>query len=138
MSPREADRGSPPGERGLGAFDTLLVCMLVGLMIAVAFPYYQRLVKDAKEAGLQSALANLRTAIRIYRALEGEYPKDLGVLVHRRFIIPIREEGLFSGEYLRAQAQDREGHLIDPFGNVYRYDQRRGVVASATQGYEAW
>lgn len=125
-------------ERGLGLFDTLLVCILVSILIGTVIPYYQRLEKKAREAALQTGLANLRKGVELYHLLQGEFPTDLKRLVHARYVIPVREDTFFSGEYLRDQAVDDEGNLLDPFGNRYRYDPKNRTVSSGTEGYEDW
>lgn len=125
-------------EKGLGVFETLLVCILVSILIGAVLPYYQRLEQQAKEAALQTGLANIRKAIELYSVLQGHYPTDLRGLVHARYVIPVREDTFFSGEFLLNQATDTGGNLLDPFGNRYRYDQKKGIVSSETGGYETW
>lgn len=87
---------------------------------------------------MQTGLANIRKGIELYQVLEGRNPADLKSLVHKRYVIATRQDTFFSGEYLRAQAQDKEGNLLDPFGNRYRYDSKNGTVAPETKGYEKW
>lgn len=125
-------------ERGLGIFDTLLVCILVSILIGIVIPYYRGMEREAKESALQTGLAALRKGIELYRLLEGEFPTDLKNLAHARYVIPVREDTFFSGDYLRGQTLDKEGNLLDPFGNRYRYDPKNGAVTSATGGYEDW
>jgi type II secretory pathway pseudopilin PulG len=122
----------------LGIFDTLLVCILVSILIGTVIPYYQQLAREAKETALQTGLANIRKGIDLYRVLQGRLPADLKSLVHARYIIPAREDTFFSGEYLRSQATDSTGNLVDPFGNQYRYNPLKGTVSSGTEGYETW
>lgn len=136
---RATSTGRPfRNEQGSGIFDTLLVCILVSILIGTVIPYYQRLEREAREAALQTGLANIRKGIELYHLLQGELPINLRRLVHARYVIPIREDTFFSGEYLRNQAVDEEGNLLDPFGNRYRYDPKKGAVASETEGYENW
>lgn len=125
-------------EEGKGALDTLLVCILIGIVIAVIFPYYHMTVKVAKEVALQAGLVNIRKTIQLYQFMEHQYPPDLGSLTQKRLVLPAREDTFFKKEYLSSVAADPEGHLLDPFGNRYRYDPRNGRVSSGTPGYETW
>ncbi len=125
-------------ERGLGILDTLLVCILVSILIGTAIPYYQQLTLGAREAALQTGLANIRKSIELYQVLQGHYPSELRSLLHARYVVPVREDTFFSGEYLRNQAIDAKGNLLDPFGNQYQYNPKDGTVLSGTQGYETW
>lgn len=125
-------------EKGLGILDTLFVCILVSILIGTVIPYYERLEQEAREVTLQTGLANIRKGIELYQALKGQNPSDLKSLVRARYVIPTRQDTFFSGEYLRAQAQDKEGNLLDPFGNRYEYDRNNGKVSSGTKGYETW
>lgn len=125
-------------QRGQGILDTLLVCILVGILIGTVIPYYQRLAQEAREAALQMGLVNIRKGVELYQVIQGHYPPDLKSLVHVQFIIPAREDTFFSGEYLRHRATDRAGNLLDPFGNRYQYDPSKGTVVSGTKGYESW
>jgi|SRR3569832_1340695 len=125
-------------QKGLGIFDTLLVCILISISIGMVIPYYQKLAQDAREAALKTGLGNIRKGIELYQVLQGHNPSDLKSLVGMRYLVPIREDTFFSGEYLGAQAKNGEGDLVDPFGNRYQYDRRNGTVISGTKEYEKW
>lgn len=124
-------------QKGFTVLETLLVCIIVGALMGIAIPYYQRLALEAKEVTLRAGLANVRGGIELYHILEQHYPVDLKSLVQRKYLLPVSGE-IISREYLIAQATDTEGNLLDPFGNHYRYDSVTGRVASGTKGYESW
>lgn len=126
-----------PNQKGFTSLETLFVCIMVGLLIVVAIPYYQRLALEAKEVTLRATLVNIRGGIELYQVLQQHYPADLKSLVHKKYLLPVRDE-IISGEYLMAQAVDADGNLLDPFGNRYRYDPLTGRAASSTKGYESW
>lgn len=139
MWPRGEGKPSPiRNEKGLGILDTLLVCILVGILIGIVIPYYQKVQQNAKEIALRAGLGNIRKGIELYAALQGHYPSDLKALVHTRYVIPVREDTFFSGEYLREQAVDIEGNLLDPFGQHYRYDPKSGTVTAGADEYQSW
>lgn len=126
-----------PNQKGFTTLETLFVCIIIGILIGFAWPYYLRLEREAKEVTLRTGLVNIRSGIVLYQALEQHYPADLRSLVHRKYLLPVRDE-IISGEYLLAQAVDGEGNLLDPFGNRYRYNSVSGHVVSSTKGYESW
>lgn len=125
-------------EKGGGILDALLICILVSILIGTVIPYYQSLTRNAKEVALQAGLVSLRKAVELYQTLKGKYPSNLKSLINEKYVIPIREDTFFSGEYLRMQAVDADGYPIDPFGVRYRYDPQGGKVVSASRGYETW
>lgn len=125
-------------QKGAGILETLLVCILMSILIGMVIPYYQRLAQEAKEAALQTSLSQIRKGVELYSVLQGHFPTDLKSLVNARYVIPVRENTFFSGEYLRKQVLDDEGNLLDPFGNRYRYKPKNGTVNSETEGYENW
>ncbi|NKE72722.1 hypothetical protein [Candidatus Manganitrophus noduliformans] len=110
---------------------------MVGGLIGIAMPYYQKLALEAKEVTLKTGLVNIRSGIVLYQALQRHYPTDLKSLVREKYILPVNDK-IISREYLIAQSVDTEGNLLDPFGNHYRYDPVTGQVASSTEGYESW
>jgi len=123
---------------GFTVFDTLLVCILIAGMMAVLMIYYQRTIQEAKETALRTGLASIRLSIQLYHVLNGRYPKDLPELLTKRFLMPTKEGTIFSDQYLKAQALDPSGYLIDPFGQRYQYNPVLGRVTSSTRGYENW
>lgn len=143
MSSREGDRSTiraarSDNEKGMSVLDTLMACILVGLLAGIVISYSQNLTQEAREAALKEELGTIRKAVTLYHALNGRYPDDLGNLIEGQYVIPMRDDTFFKGDYLSTQAVDSEGNLLDPFGRRYRYDPRGGTVSSAEEGYETW
>ena len=133
--------------------DTLLVCALVGILIAVSFYYYHRVVLETKGVVMKAELRSIRTAINAYRALhENRNPESLRALMTEKYIVhkdkkestekteqqSLEQARLSERKYLAVYALDNEGYPIDSFGNRYRYDPKTGDVISGTTGYESW
>jgi type II secretory pathway pseudopilin PulG len=125
-------------ENGLTVLDTLLVCILIGVFIAIMMTYYGRTIQAARETALKANLASIRLSIQLYQVVNGRYPLDLKELITKRFLMPTQEGTIFSDRYLQAQALDSSGFPIDPFDQRYRYDPMVGRVSSASRGYEHW
>lgn len=125
-------------QKGAGILDTLLVCILVSILIGIVIPYHYRMTQKAKETALQVGLNQIRKGVELHYVLQGRFPKNLKSLIHARYVVPVRDDTFFSGEYLRAQVVDQQGNLLDPFGNQYRYNPNSGAVVSETEGYEHW
>ncbi len=122
----------------MSALETLIVCILVGLLAGIGTSYFQEVTQEAKEVALREELGLIRKAVTLYSVLQGRLPGDLGDLIETQYVIPLRNDTSFKGEYLSTQATDSEGALLDPFGKRYRYDPRGGAVSSVEEGYEAW
>lgn len=126
-----------PNQKGFTSLETLCVCIMVGGLIGIAMPYYQKLALEAKEVTLRAELVNVRSGVELYHALQRHYPADLRNLILQKYLLPVNDR-IISGDYLIAQSLDEDGNLLDPFGNRYRYDPATGQVASETKGYERW
>jgi hypothetical protein len=123
---------------GNTAFDTVLVCVLVIGLAAVMMMYFDHLAREARETALRMGLGNIRMSVRLYQVLNERYPKDVKELLAMRYLIPTKEDTIFSDRYLGMQALDADGYPVDPFGHRYEYDPKQGRVASSTKGYEQW
>jgi competence protein ComGC len=131
--------------QGLTIIDALISLCLIGILVGVVIPKYQRVAQEAQEAALKMGLANIRTSIRLFRVLNERNPRSLNELVENAVLLPARSgtdpssSPIFLDEkYLIRQAQDSEGRLVDAFGNRYAYDPVRGEVRASTKGYERW
>jgi competence protein ComGC len=131
--------------KGLTVIDALISLCMIGILIGVVIPKYQRVAREAREAALKMGLTNIRTSIRLFRMLNERDPRSLNELIEndvllsaRRGTDPASGPIFLDGKYLIRQAQDAEGHLVDAFGNRYAYDPVHGEVKTSTEGYERW
>jgi len=131
--------------KGLTIVDAVITLCLIGVLIGVAIPKYNRVASEAQEAALKMGLTNIRTSIRLFRMLNERNPRSLKELIENDVLFPARigkepsAGPIFLDEkYLVKQAQDAEGYLVDAFGNRYAYDPVRGEVRASTKGYESW
>ncbi len=80
---RLAARGSP---RGFTLIEVLIVVTIIGILISLAQPSYQRAVTSAKEATLKENLFILRDVIDQFYADNSKYPLALNDLVEKRYL----------------------------------------------------
>ncbi|MFQ5456222.1 MAG: type IV pilin protein [Nitrospirota bacterium] len=123
---------------GLGIIDTLIICVLITIFIAVLFPYYQNMTNKAKEVALKMELVNIRMTLTLYRIMNSKYPDDIRDIIGKRYLLPIKDRTIFAEKYLIGIALDNEGYLLDPFGNRFRYDPVKGRIMSTTEQYKDW
>ena len=129
---------------GFTAIDAAITICLAGVLIGIVIPKYQRVAHEAQEVALKSALRNIRTSIKLFKALNERNPKSLNELIEKEVILPARigndpyTGSIFKDKYLMAHAVDSKGNLIDAFGNPFTYDLRKGEVRTTTKGYETW
>ncbi len=132
------------GSRGSMVFETVVVCLVVGVLVTVALERYRRVENAAKRAALAMELTNIRTAVRLYFILNRRYPSDLRALTAEKYLFPDEQQagfemeggrvepgGVFKRSYLEGAAVDASGFILDPYGRRYRYDSRTGEVAPA-------
>jgi len=125
-------------QKGLGVLDAVVVILVVSILIAVVVPYYQKMIREGREAALKAELVNVRQAVRLFEMLNQRKPKDLQELIRKKLLDPTRQDTFFESRFLNPYAVDEQGRPLDPFGGAYRYDPERGDVQSPTGGYEAW
>ena len=123
---------------GRTSFEALLVTMLVGILLLVAINTFTGSIRLAREVALISELGNIRTSVSLYRILKKHNPKNLREMVSGRYLLPYQEEGMIKRSYLETASVDKNGNPLDPFGNLYLYEERIGRVRSSTKGYEGW
>jgi general secretion pathway protein G len=71
---------------GFTLIELLIVITIIGILVTLAQPHYQRAVTAAKEATLQEDLFILRDVIDQYYADNSKYPLALNDLVEKRYI----------------------------------------------------
>jgi len=131
--------------KGLTIIDAVITLCLIGILIGVVIPKYQRVAREAQEAALKMGLSNIRTSIRLFRILKERNPRSLKELIENNVLLPARSgKEPYTGpifldeKYLVKQVQDVEGNLVDAFGNRNAYDPFHGEVKTSTKGYESW
>ncbi len=72
--------------RGFTLIELLSVISIIGILVTLAQPYYQRAVTAAREATLKEDLFILRDVIDQYYADNGKYPPALNDLVEKKYI----------------------------------------------------
>lgn len=131
-------------EKGLTVLEAVVSLCVIGALVLVVVPRYQRVTREARESALKAELTNLRFTIRLFRQLNGRYPASLREMMEKKILQPARTGAdgyggsVFDDRYLLPNAVDGEGNVIDVFGNPYRYDADRGSVRPTTAGYESW
>ena len=112
---------------GGGTIFELAFCIaLIFILISVFSFYASKILLAAEEAALRSELSNLRLAIEVYKIRNGNAPEDLK---------SIHESSKY---FVVIGRHDKEGTLIDPFGNAYIYSSRDHKVRSGTSKYVNW
>jgi len=89
--PGSARGGAPPrralgSPRGFTLIELLIVISIIGILVTLAQPYYQRAVMAAKEATLKEDLFILRDVIDQCYADNSKYPLALNDLVDKRYV----------------------------------------------------
>jgi competence protein ComGC len=131
-------------QRGLTILDTIITLCLIGILVGVVIPKYQKVAREAQEAALKAELTNIRTRITLFKILNSRNPDSLKEMMERKVLLPGRigssayNGSIFDEHYLLKNAIDAEGNKLDAFGNPFLYDNVRGEVKSTTQGYENW
>jgi general secretion pathway protein G len=122
--------------RGFTLIELLIVITIIGILITLAQPSYNRAVTAAKEATLKENLFILRDAIDQYYADNAKYPMSLTDLTEKK--------------YIRRVPKDPVTGSVDTWAFVYFTDdqgQQQGIfdvksgseaVALDGTGYNEW
>jgi len=62
-------------KKGFTLIELMVVISIIGLLSAIAMPKFSNITKSAKAAQVQGNLANIRTAVNMFHAKTGVYPK---------------------------------------------------------------
>ena len=132
------------GQAGFTILDTLVTLSLIGILIWVVIPRYERVAVEAQKVALKTELGGIRMSLQWYQIRNGKHPADLRDLLKEKYLAPTQEAGkeaekkIFEQAYLETRSLDVEGYVLDPFGNRLGYDPKTGRVWSRTKGYEDW
>lgn len=90
LHPSRSSRRAGPA-RGFTLIEILIVITIIGILVTLAQPSYNRAVTSAKEASLKENLFILRDRIDQFYADNGKYPASLNDLVDKPYLrkIPV-------------------------------------------------
>jgi general secretion pathway protein G len=121
---------------GFTLIEVLLVITIIGILLTLAQPSYQRAVTAAKEATLKENLFVLRDLLDQYYADNTRYPESLSELVERRYLRRVPKDPITgsSDTWVAVYATDEQGQQAGIF------DVKSGSQAVASDGtrYSDW
>jgi general secretion pathway protein G len=125
-----------PAPQGFTLIELLIVISIIGILVTLAQPYYQRAVTAAKEATLKEDLFILRDVIDQYYTDNAKYPPALNDLVEKKYIRRVPRDPItgsadgWSLVYFTDEQGQQQGI----------YDIRSGSEAVALDGtkYSEW
>jgi type II secretory pathway pseudopilin PulG len=123
---------------GMLILDLIISLTIIGFLIWTFGGVLGRLTQNVRETSLRYQLNNFRMLVRVYKDLRGHYPADLSVFVQNKDNSAEAKADIFNKKLLSDLKRDEYGVPLDPFGNRYYYDYKKGVVGSQTKGYENW
>ena len=118
--------------------ELIIVWIAIFIIIGSLLGRGNILVLKSRESALTNELNNIRLAISLYLYLNKKYPNDLEMLINMDYAVVGDRKTLLKGTFLRPLKFDGKGRLKDPFGNIYLYNNKTGVVKSKTEAYKDW
>ena len=116
-------------------FEWLIIAVVLVASIVIAFGIYTKRDEARKGKMLMAELANIRSAVTMYKTLNKANPPSLAALTKLNYSF---EPGQAGKPYLENVKFNKGGEVVDPFGNNYKYDNKQGWVFSGTRGYDKW
>ena len=81
-------------KKGFTLIELMIVMTIIGILVSIAQPNFQKAIIRAKETSLRKSLFVLRDVIDQYYADHGNYPETLETLVEEHYIRAIPEDPL--------------------------------------------
>ncbi len=101
---------------GFTLIEVLLVITIIGILLTLAQPSYQRAVIAAKEAALKENLFVLRDVIDQYFADNNRYPDSLNELVDRKYMRRVPKDPITGADnWVAVHATDEQGQQAGIF-----------------------
>jgi len=123
---------------GLTLFELVVALTIIGLFAGSMIVLINKTAIVGREKALQVELKGIRLSLVLYKAMNGQYPKDLRTFIETKYKPQGSDEVLFGENFLSTVGRGPKGHPIDPFGNRFKYNSKTGVLNSKTKGYENW
>lgn len=121
--------------KGRAAYEWIIIVILIVASLAVGFGIYHAKDKAQKGELMVSELEQLRAVIQLYKLVNQNNPPDLTTLTKMKYAFAPTEQ---PKSYLSNIKAGKDGRLVDPFGNPYKYDPKEAWVYSSTNGYASW
>jgi general secretion pathway protein G len=122
--------------RGFTLIEILIVISIIGILITLAQPSFNRAVTAAKEATLKENLFILRDVIDQFYADNTKYPASLGELVEKGYIRQVPKDPITGSadSWVVVPATDEQGQEVGV------YDVKCGSDRTAYDGshYSEW
>ncbi len=125
-------------DSGRTILENLLTIILVFFLLGFFAIYFEKTTKVAREYTLISELANIRSSIEVYAAINRNFPKSLNQLLEEQLILPFKDFKILKKDLLKNISVDEHGNPLDPFGNKFGYNPKSGYVWTTTKGYNGW
>ncbi|MBI4869368.1 MAG: prepilin-type N-terminal cleavage/methylation domain-containing protein [Candidatus Wallbacteria bacterium] len=104
-----------PARRGFTLMEMAVVLAILGVLLRMATPSFQRAILRSREAVLRQDLAALREAIDGFHADHRRYPESLQHLVEKRYLrqLPVDPFTRRADSWLTVAAEDEAGGIFD-------------------------
>jgi general secretion pathway protein G len=102
------------GSDGFTLLELMVIVAMIGILVTLAIPSYQRSVLKAREAVLQQDLYTMRELLDQYRADQGKYPPVLAELVKAGYLRAMPVDPItLSGTTWQEIVESTEGGIFD-------------------------
>jgi len=114
-------------------FEYIVITVVVILTLTLGAGLYAGRLKIQKSKLLVQELSMMRSALLLYKTVNYINAETLDTLTSTSY--PVDD---VMRPYIDRLPLSKNGKHIDPFGNPYNYDNKKGWVWSTTSGYERW
>lgn len=125
-------------KKGYTLLELMIVVAIVGILVSLAIPNFQRSAMKAKETALKQNLFTMRAVLDQYYADRGDYPDSLESLVEGKYLrsIPVDPFTKSSTTWTEIYEEQEEGD--DSSAGVYDIKSGSEDVAGDGTPYKDW
>ena len=128
------DQGLINADKGFTLIEMLIVMAIMGILVTIAAPSFQRSIIRAREASLKHTLFVFRDVIDQYYSDNGKYPETLETLVKSHYIREVAKDP-FTGSSETWVLIPPEG---DEAGGVYDVHSGSDRISLDGVPYNEW
>jgi len=127
-------------QNGFTLIELVIVLAIIGILLSIAIPVYQKSIEHARESALKQDLATIRSAIDQYTLDKEKAPQSLDELISAGYLRQIPKDALTNSASTWQVVQDENLIASDNQETGGIVDVHSGATGTSSDGtaYNTW